>query len=216
MKKNNKKIILSIAIVLVIVLISVGATYAFYRASTNNTTGINGHSYDFSVGFNITVIRSGNLVPTADNLISQSISSQNVCQDRRGYSLCSMYKLTLVNTGMAQALNGYIKTLNTTTYTTDNLKYQMYTKSGNTYTAITSAQALSHTTNSTNYFKLNNNNVTFNIADGSTASQTKEYYLVIWLSDTGSNQLEDANKKFAGDVIFQNTAGNNITSTFTA
>ena len=216
MRKKNSNLILSLLFVLMIVFVSVGSTYSFLRIYTNNTTVVNGQSYDFNVALNIDVINSGDLIPTADNLISQSLNSQNVCLDRRGYGLCSLYRMTITNSGSAQTLNGYIKTLAATTYTTDNLKYQLYTFNNSTYTAISDASTLSHTSNSINYFKLNSNNISFSIADGSTTSQSIQYYLVIWLSDTGSNQPSDISKQFVGDLIFTSKSGGSLTSQFTS
>ena len=149
----------------------------------------------------------------ADNLILSTLNSTHVCEDTRGYGLCTLYRIRFTNSGNAQVMTGNLKTLSST-YATNNLKYQLFTLSGSTYSAISTATQINRTTNAINYFKLNNTDVTISLNDGSSSATTKDVYLAIWISDPGSNQLDDQNKTFTGQLSFTSTQGNTITSTF--
>ena len=208
MNSKSKEILVISGMVLLLITIVTGGTYAFFNGrATSGNNDLSGRSYEYDVTATLTPVRTGGLVPTMDNLIGTSVTGNNKCVDKRGYSLCSLYQITLTNSGETQTLNGYLQTESSTTYTTDHLKYQLYNSS---YTDITSALAISHTANTKNYFKLNNNNINISLANGSTVI----YYLVIWLSDINDNQLEDVDKQFVGSVIFESSNGTTIASQF--
>ena len=213
-KKVNYNFITLLIIVVFAIVAIVGTTYAFLSATFvagDNT--INGSTYKFDVTLAIDPIKNDDLVPVEDNLVISFLNSDNPCVDVLGHAACSIYKLTLTNRGHAQALNGYLQT-RSTTYTTNHLKHGIYTKSGNTYTLISDTKNTAMETNTQNNFTLNSSNITFNLSDGTSSSVTSEYYLVMWLSDIGSNQLEDQNKTYAGSVTFKSTGGNTISATF--
>ena len=211
---KTKKAVFILLIVLGLIFTIVGATFAFFAASTNATGNqISGASYTFNVNLDATAIKSGKLIPVADNLIISTLNSSHVCEDTRGYGLCTLYRIRFTNSGSAETMTGNLKTL-TSTYTTNNLKYQLFTLSGSTYSAISTATAINRTANAINYFKLNSIDVTISLNDGSSSSTTKDVYLAIWISDPGNNQLDDQNKTFTGQLSFTSTHGSTITSNF--
>lgn len=214
----NEKLQKTFIIALVIcglVFTAIGGTFAYLSvgAATNNTT-IGGSTYNFSVSLDATAIKSSELIPVVDNLVPQSLNSTHVCEDTRGYGLCTLYRIRFTNSGLAQTMTGSMKTLSST-YTTSNLKYQLYTLSGSTYTALSDAATINNTTNATNSFQSSGSNITVSLTDGSSSATTKDIYLVIWISDPGSNQLDDQNKSFTGQLSFSSTAGDTITADFT-
>ena len=191
-----------------------GSTFAYLNgASAKNNTTVKGSTYNFSVELDASAIKSGNLIPVVDNLVIQSLNSTHVCEDTRGYGLCSLYRVRFTNSGSAQNLTGSLKTVSST-YTTNNLKYQLFTLNGSTYSAISDAASINNTANILNSFKLNGTSIAVSLDDGSAASTTKDIYLVIWVSDPGNNQLEDQNKTFTGQLAFSSPSGDTITSTF--
>ena len=210
---SNNFIALLIAIILFVIIVA-GSTYAFLSATVvAGGNRINGSTYEFNVTLTLDTIKDDDLIPANDNLITSFLNSATPCVDSRGHAACSIYKLTLTNRGSAQTLNGYMET-RTTTYTTNHLKYGMYTKSGNTYTLISDTKNTSITTNARNTFTLNNNNITFTLNDGTSSSTISEYYLVLWLSDAGYNQLEDQDRTYSGKVVFKSTSGDTLSATF--
>ena len=215
MDKKNREIILISGLVLLIIITVSGVTYSFFNATvTGGSENLRGQSYVFDVDVNLDPIRSGGLIPTDDDLITASVNSNSKCLDKRGYALCSMYELTLTNNGAAQTLNGYLQTDDSTTYTTNHLKYRLYQLSGSTYSLVSDTLSIAYTGNAKNYFKLNNSNINFSLSDGSTRSQSTSYYLVIWLSDIDDNQLEDENQQFVWNIVFDSVSGNTVSSQF--
>ena len=209
MEKKYKYILIVVVTIVGILVVISGTTFAYLSASANNK-GISGATKSFKVNLTLSTIKSGNLVPVVDTTMLTSLNSgTNSCVDSRGYSLCSIYQINLSNSGDAQELYGFLQT-NSTTYTTNNLKYRLFTKSGNNYTGVTDNLNISIATNTENYFKTGGNNYNFSIP----ANGSLTYYLVIWLSDNNTNQSDDINKTYSGVVGFRSTTGNTITSKF--
>lgn len=190
----KNKIYISVMAVLIIGALTFGATYAYYVSQDTKTfTG------EIEKGIvstlNLTTTKSStNLVPLQDSKIKTAITkSSNKCIDKNNYEVCSLYTITLTNTNASENLYGYIKT-NTTTYTTTNLKYQIFDSS---YNAITDVMTISKTANDLVYFKKGTTQVSI------TSTGTKTYYLAIWLSDTNSDQSTDYSKTFNGAIGFE-------------
>ena len=210
--KLNKVIIITLVTCGIIFTI-IGATFAYFSARiTSNQNDIKGSTYKFDVKLNIDTIKNDKLIPVSDSLIDDTLNSTHICTDQRGYGLCYLYKLTLNNSGAPQTMTGNIKTTNTT-YTTNNLKYQLFTLSGSTYTAASDMKSVP-AVNTTSDFTLNSSNISVNLTEGTTTPYTTDYYLVLWLSDPGTNQLEDSNKSYSGTVSFVSTNGNIISVDF--
>lgn len=214
MNEKTSKIIIISLFIMGIIFVIVGSTFAYLTVNTvTNNTSIGGSTYNFNVNFDVSAVKSGNLIPVKDNLILESLNSSYVCEDTRGYRLCSLYRIRFTNSGSAQTLTGNLKTVSST-YTTTNLKYQLFTLSGSTYSAISDSASINNTTNSLNQFKLNNSSISISLNDGSASSTIKDVYLVIWVSDPNNNQLADQNKSFTGQLSFVSTSGDTITSSF--
>lgn len=190
----KKKLIFSILSVLIISAFVFGITYAYYTASTSSN--IEGEAES---GLNTTltletIYNSTKLVPLNDSLVKTAITKNtNKCIDKSGYEVCTLYKITLTNTANSENLYGYVKT-NESTYTTENLKYQIFSSN---YTELTDILSLSTTKDEIVYFKNNS------IMNTITSTGTTTYYLAIWLHDTGQNQKEDYSKNFSGYIGFE-------------
>ena len=207
MDNKYNKLIIILLFVFGIIFTIIGATFAYFSASTNSGgNSINGTSYTFNMSLDVTSIRSGDLVPTADNLIATSLAGNYKCVDQRNYGLCSLYKITFANNSTAETMVGYLKT-SSTTYTTTNLRYRLYDEN---YNSVSDIGTVGITANTMNYFKSGANNVSVTIP----ANGTKDYYLVIWLHDIGENQLEDQNKSYTGSITFTSQSGATVSSNF--
>ena len=190
----KKKLIFSILGVLVISACAFGITYAYYNSS--NSATIDGEA---GAGLNTTlaldtIYNSTRLVPLDDSLVKTAITKNtNKCIDKSGYEVCTLYKVTLSNTVNNESLYGYVKT-EQSTYTTENLKYQIFSSN---YTELTDVLTLSQIAEETIYFEKNSELTPI------TSSGTTTYYLAIWLHDTGENQKEDYSKNFSGYIGFE-------------
>ena len=209
MDNKYNKLIIILLFVFGIIFTIIGATFAYFSASTNSDgNSINGTSYTFNMSLDVTSIRSGDLVPTADNLIATSLAGNYKCVDQRNYGLCSLYKLSFTNNSTAETMVGYLKT-SSATYTTTNLRYRLYDEN---YNSVSDIGTVGITANTMNYFKSGANNISVTIP----ANSTKDYYLVIWLHDIGENQLEDQNKSYTGIISFTSQSGATVSSSFTS
>lgn len=205
----NKKIFGSICFVLgITIIISTGTTFAYFNSSANSDGTISGSTLNFAVDLSLSKEHvSNNMIPISDSLIKTAISGSKKCIDNNGYEVCSLYKITLTNNGDPFVLNGYIKT-NSTTYTTGNLKYQIYDTNFN---PLSDALTLSLTSGDKIYFSKGNDILTTSINHN-----IVEYYLVMWITETNSLQSADYSKKYNGVVGFETVSGNKIETVFNA
>ena len=204
----EKKIFGSICLVLgIAIIVSTGASFAYFSASASSEGNISGTTVNFDVNLNLTTIhQSTNMIPLQDTLVATAISGTNKCIDTKGYEVCSLYKITLTNDGDPFVLNGYLKT-SSTTYTTGNLKYQIYDTN---YNAISDVMVPSLTANEKVYFTKDSNMVTTSMNHNDT-----EYYLVMWITETNTLQNADYSKSYTGLVGFETLSGERIEATFT-
>lgn len=135
--KNGKGIFLGVVSVATLVVAIIGATFAFFSASTSGNNG----SIDFGstqLGDNVlTLTEQSNfkstLVPVASEessgtkfagYIGLDTTTTNYCLDDQGNGICSVYQFTVTNTGtVAQPI--YIS-LEPTTNDFGNLYYAIY------------------------------------------------------------------------------------------
>ena len=207
MDNKYNRLIITLLMVFGIVFTIIGTTFAFFGARANATgNALGGTSYTLNMTLDVTAIRAGDLVPTADNLIPTSLAGNYKCVDQRNYGLCSLYKLSLTNNSTAETMVGYLKT-SSTTYTTTNLRYRLYDEN---YNSVSDIGTVGITANTMNYFKSGANNISVTIP----ANGTKDYYLVIWLHDIGENQLEDQDKSYTGNISFTSQNGGTVSSNF--
>lgn len=207
----RKKIELSIFAVIGIAIITLlGVTLAYFYARANNSGGsIHGQTFDFGASIDLTTIyRANNLVPLSNNLVGTAISKEsNKCIDKNGRDVCSLYSITLSNTGDNIVLTPSITTTNST-YTTSDLRCQLYNSS---FTAVSDVMTPSNTSNGKVYITSGGNNVNINL---SSTSQT--YYLVIWLTETNNSQSADYSKSYSGTITFEGENGGEAYVDFTA
>lgn len=191
----------------IIVIVTTSTSFAYFAASVENDEDILGSTKEISVNLELEEIyKSEQLIPLEDSKITTAISHN--CVDSKGYQVCSLYKITLTNAGEPLVLNGYITSSETTNYTTDHLKGQLF--STDLTTSISTVTTLTNTTGK-QYFKIDETNL-YSIE----IQNTSTMYLVIWLTETGTYQNEDYDKDYVGRIAFESIGGGEVTSTFTA
>lgn len=210
----KKGLFLAILVVLIISAVVFGTTFSFFSASSRNNN-IVGSTYNADFGVEVyEVKKSTSLMPVNDDLITSLISkTSNQCVDDNGQEVCSLYKLDVVNNGEALELHGFIRTSNST-YTSDNLKFMVYTKNGNSYTPMTDPLTITHNSGDTIYFKKDGSNYITNVANGNTSPQTVSYYIVFWISEINASQNEDQGKIYNCMLGFESIHGDKLTSSF--
>ena len=209
---KGKRLIYSVIIVLILIIVVVFSSYAFFAATvTNGGQQVTGNTNDLSFSVNATVIhKATKLIPVSENDVNTAVNkASNNCIDTENKDVCSMYEVSVQNSGTNISLYGFVRT-NTSTYTTNNLKFKVYTRSNNTYTAITDASSVSNNSGDSVYFKLNNTNITTSLA----TNQTQTYYVVFWINEINDDQNDDQNKDYSCKFGFEGTDGAQLSVLF--
>ena len=191
MEKKLNKILVSVLAVILITTLTVGVTYAYLVAHDSQNITVKSASGINSVLTLTTVKETSNMVPIMDNKIVTAI--KNNCVDKNNYDVCSLYSVKLTNTSSVESLYGYVRTVSSS-YTTTNLRYQIFDSS---YNAVTDIMTISNSSDSFVYFEKSSSKLTI------TSNGTKNYYFVIWLTDTGAEQSSDYSKVFNGAIGFE-------------
>ena len=226
-KVDNKVFVLIVAIATLVISVT-GATYAFFALSVSNTTAITGNTASTQLTLSVEEqeLKSPNtgvMVPQLGSAIGTAMNATNKCVDANGNIVCKVYKITVTNGSSAGAtVNGTIKFTN---FATTNLRWRR----------AASATTLSSTT--TGSYATSGVTVTIDaetdlisggacVPSAGTATCTgislgagasEEYYIVVWLFETGSDQKStDAGKTFDATVKFEGSDGRGITSTITS
>ena len=207
----NRNVKISIFVVFGIILITVvGTSLAFFFARVNNSgQSITGQTLDFDASINLTTIyRATNLVPLRDERVIKALTKEeDKCIDIYDRDVCSLYQITLSNTGDRVMLSPYITTTETT-YTTNNIRCQLYDTS---YNAVSDIITPSSTVGGKVYMTINSSNLTISLG-----SASQNYYLVVWLTDTLSPQPDDYNKVYNGTITFDGGEGGEVYVDFSA
>ncbi len=191
MEKKLNKILVSVLAVILITTLTVGVTYAYLVAHDSQNITVKSASGINSVLTLTTVKETSNMVPIMDNKIVTAI--KNNCVDKNNYDVCSLYNVKLTNTSSVESLYGYVRTVSSS-YTTTNLRYQIFDSS---YNAVTDVMTISNSSDSFVYFEKSSSKLTI------TSNGTNNYYFVIWLTDTGAEQSSDYSKVFNGAIGFE-------------
>lgn len=196
MEKKLNKILVSVLAVILITTLTVGVTYAYLVAHDSQNITVKSASGINSVLTLTTVKETSNMVPIMDNKIVTAI--KNNCVDKNNYDVCSLYSVKLTNTSSVESLYGYVRTVSSS-YTTTNLRYQIFDSS---YNAVTDVMTISNSSDGFVYFEKSSSKLTV------TSNGTKNYYFVIWLTDTGVEQSSDYSKVFNGAIGFELVGSN--------
>ena len=187
--KTKWLIIFEIFCVLIIIGI-IGYTYSFFTATVTDSVTIRGEAASLNLSLTVTKLAPNNtkgLIPQLDDYITNAVIGRNgSCIDDNNNNVCQVYKITLKNNS---AVTVYVNgTLTLNAKNNPNLKWAMI--SGTTNPTLTS------TINTHTFVTLTENEL-YN------ANQQKDYYIVLWISETGGLQTD--NGIFNGVVKFEDT-----------
>lgn len=202
---NNKKKILTYSIfaVILLILLVVGSTYAFFNASVSNNNGIKGGTAS-APNLELTVNKistgaSGNLIPLDNDVNSLTSAVRGYgftgtvydntksCIDKNGYSVCQVYEITIKNNSTASVvLNGGVTVLEGRE--TPNVACAVM----NTSISVTNnASCISNTSIA--------NNVKFE------SGETNIYYIMVYINNLHKEQYDAGD--FFGTVSFSSVNG---------
>ena len=196
--KNNKKIIIYGVILLVVFVVSIVGTYAYYSFSVSNNSVIAGSVSSINATLDVELVVGSNnqMVPMNDNALTNALvgtGGVSPCIDSNNNLSCQVYKITLTNRGAAiNNLNGKITLEANSGSTYNNLKWQELTLTNTTYSPKSGSSA-----NGMTGGKL--------VTNGTLAvSEVKVWYIAVWIHETGNDQSNTDRGTFKGTVTFNN------------
>lgn len=210
--ENKKKIIYAIALVILLIVIVVGATYAYFSAIAKSDNDIKGSTLDVSLGLSVKKVsatgsKSDNLIPIYDGSISGYASqletaaqSKYNCVDKNNYTVCQIYEITISNTGANS-----ISTNITITFNKNNVNNLKWASMTDANTVVSNG---THTIT---------NNVPDTIASDTMIngkSDNTKLYFMVYVNNTGKDQTEQDKDSFSGIITVVATSGDKITAEF--
>lgn len=229
----EKKIVtrtqLTITLILALFFSITGATYAYFAISATNNT-ITGSAATVNLTLDVTRVfptaaqwEASTKVMVPQLSVSKSATSplasalKNGCVDGNGNVVCQVYHINIQNIGgtATQVVDGWVSFYSNSAMTTDvsttmpNLKWKL----------ITSVDV----TTSTNSVLGTNEDLVANSSENIFANDVTmvtgssfDYYMIVWINETGEEQPVDVGKTFYGKIEFGSSNGTGVTSTFTS
>ena len=192
LKNNGSRKLIIFEIVCVILMITlIGYTYSYFNVTATNDTVITGQAASLSLNLTVTKVAPSNnngLVPQLDSAITNAVIGRNgSCIDDNNNSVCQVYQITVKNTSNASIKVDGVVELNSNA--NSNLKWARISSPTDSVSLLSNANSYSYTTLTANE--------TYN------ANEIKNYYIVVWISETGVAQSDTGN--FTGVVRFNDS-----------
>lgn len=235
MKKIDKKMVYFLVGCLLLVMLVVGATYAYFTAKASNDNTVKGDAATVSFGLSVdkvtTVDMAYGLVPMKNNQAPKA--AINKCHDDNNNAGCQLYKITITaDSDTVMFLDGYVfmtpkderlETRIANVYTDDKENF---------YTKFTLEDFTKEDFDESNYIKTGvrvtdketspkrkedyNCLVVSNEKIGGDVGRTREFYIMVWVYDNGEAQdyLQGMQLAYQGEVTFITAEGNEISATF--
>ena len=201
-----------------LVVAIIGATFAYFTATAENTTTIQGEAANTGLSLEVTHLSTGataGLIPLNTSDLQKGITGDaqaevenKSCIDANGNSVCQVYSVKVTNEGTATAaiagsldLQPVDKEDEEITSTFTNLKWQLLTDATTVDGDATS-------------YGIGKNNITSNLSLGAGLDQT--YYIVIWIDNLNESQNDADKGFFNGTITFDSAEGAGISATFSA
>ena len=216
MEENNRKgpgIFYAVVGVATLVVAIIGATFAYFSATTAPNTDITGTTADVQA-MKLTVSPVAN--PTEQKLVPQhkvglptAFKATTACVDANGNAVCKVYKINITNPGTAAiSSKGTLELKADSGSTFTNLKWALVENVGEDDDLSTAT--VNSTTNG-----MAKAEIASPLLAASTGSET--YYVVIWIEELGTDQTAQDKGTFTGTVTWGGVDGDiQVTSTFTA
>ncbi len=209
MVENNRKepgIFYAVIGVATLVVAIIGATFAFFTATDDDSDTIKGQTATVGLQLTVTSVTTdakGGLIPILEADLSKGLagdtaSKSKSCVDKNGNTVCQVYKIDVKNTGNSTVvLNG---TLNLTAASMADLKW----------TKITSPTVLGN--NAKNAKTVSSLEESISVA----GSATHTIYVMLYINETNKAQNETNSGGFTGTVSYSAADGQGVTASFTA
>lgn len=201
-----------------LVVAIIGATFAFFTATANDTTTIQGSAANTGLSLEVTHLSTNaveGLIPLNSSDLQKGIvgdtaatAENKSCLDKNGNTICQVYSIKVTNEGTAiAAVTGKLdlqavtpeEAENPSVFT--NLKWQVLEDSTTVADDATS-------------YGTGENPIVTNLSLA--AGTSKTLYIVIWIDNLNEGQNDADKGHFNGTVSFDSAAGSGIVATFSA
>ena len=215
MENNGKGIFYGVIGVATLIVAIIGASFAFFSASAENTGSINGTAAKAGLTLDVTEVTTGTgvMVPQLSTAIQSAVTGTDSksCIDGNGNTVCKVYKITVTNTGTsATVLYGTLALAAEDGSTMTNLMWGKGTD-GTTGYGATYAYTEQDLVNPGE-----SGNDALTLQAAGTAGASQDYYVVVFINETKGNQNTTDTGSFKGTVSFNSAEGSGVTSTFTS
>ena len=184
LKRSSRKLIIFEIVCVALIIGLIGYTYSFFNVTATNDSVIDGEAASVNLSLEVEKLAPSTnkgLVPQLDQYITSAVIGRNgSCVDDNNNNVCQVYKITVTNSGASVHVNGRLKL---DAKNNPNLKWAII--SGTTNPTLVS------NVNPYSYAKLTKKEL-FN------ANESKDYYIVLWISETGAMQTDQGG--FSGVV----------------
>lgn len=205
---DSKKIVTMLVLVFTLMFCTTGATYAYLAFSATNNVATGNVA---AAGLTLTVAeqtlggtdsgtKTNVMVPqnSENNLLNTVMGNSWKCVDDYGNTVCKVYKINVSTTSTATT-----PTIGTIAFTTPTTN--LYWRLASGATSLGSVGTNTKATTSAAQFAT----PTF-----TASTKSFEYYIVIWIEETGSEQNDSGS--WRATIAFNTTNGTGITSTITS
>lgn len=227
-KKIFTKTQLTVTLILILFLSVTSATYAYFAISATDTNTITGSAATVNLTLTVTKLfpttnntNTGVLVPqlsvSENNSSPLSTALKNGCVDANQNVVCQVYKIIIENVGgtATQVVDGMVSFYSNSAMTTSintnmpNLKWKLI-DSVDTDIPVNSVLG----TRADNAAVSEETDFVSNLTLVTNAKY--EYYMIIWIDETGEDQPTDEGNSFFGKIEFNSSNGTGVTSTFSS
>jgi hypothetical protein len=232
MEENNRKgpgVFYAVVGVATLVVAIIGATFAYFSASTDNSedpiTGSIAEAGGISLKVDSLTNTGADMIPLnlIDGTSQLTPAMSGKCVDDNGNHVCDVYKITLTNDSKSASIDirGEMKL----TSESVNLKWQLLNVTDEDFAAEAfgdAAMADAIAVNATGQLVRPFNDTYDNTTEQSArtklgAGLSEDFYVLIWLEETGDKQeLDDAGEGFTGLVTFNAVDATGTSSGITA
>ena len=205
MSKGFKK--LYIAVIIIVILITTATiSFSYFYSNSKGKSTISPESAKLGLSLDVERLTSDEtvgLLPTEDNQLQTALDGTNngSCVDEDGKGICQLYQITITNTGNVTS--------------TVSSKISLYATGENSKFTNLKWAEITNATDATPFGRIHSMDdetwkTSFTMGPGSSS----KFYVLVWLSETGSSQNNYDRGNFAGTIRFDSTTGMGVNSTF--
>lgn len=114
-KHNISNVFYGVIGIATLMVAIIGATFAYYTATNDNTATIKGNMATLSLNVDVQKMTTvdeekGGIIPMSNNMMEQALlSSKGICVDNNGNAVCQVYKITVTNgSTVGMFVDGYV------------------------------------------------------------------------------------------------------------